>query len=75
MKQQKLIKITKGIEKVLNYGKENNITMSVITNGPGEHKRKKVNLIDSHRWFNEEDIFIAGRVKIAKPDIRIFKHI
>ena len=23
-----------------------------------------------NRWFNDEDIFISGRVKIAKPDIR-----
>ena len=71
MKQQKLIKITEGIEEVLNYGKENNITMVVITNGLEEHQRKKVNLLDLNRWFNDEDISISGRVKIAKPDIRI----
>lgn len=71
MKQQKLIKITEGIEEVLNYGKENNITMVVITNGLEEHQRKKANLLDLNRWFDDEDIFISGRVKIAKPDIRI----
>ena len=42
MKQQKLIKITEGIEEVLNYGKENNITMVVITNGLEEHQRKRL---------------------------------
>ena len=44
--------------------------MVVITNGLEEHQRKKVNLLDLNRWFNDEDIFISGRVKIAKPDIR-----
>ena len=34
--------------------------MAVITNGPEEHQRKKVNLLDLNRWFNDEDIFISG---------------
>lgn len=75
MKHQKLIKITEGIEEVLDYGKENNITMAIITNGPDEHQTKKINLLGLNRWFDEEHIFISGCLKIAKPDIGIFKHV
>lgn len=75
MKHQKLIEITDGIKEALDYGKENNITMAIITNGPDEHQTKKLGLLDLNRWFDEEHIFISGRVKIAKPDIRIFKHV
>lgn len=70
---QEKITISDGIREVLNFGKENNIKMGIITNGPTKHQGNKVNNLGLNKWISNKDIFISESEGVAKPDVQIFK--
>ena len=70
---QEKITISDGIREVLNFGKENNIKMGIITNGPTKHQSNKVNNLGLNKWISNKDIFISESEGVAKPDVQIFK--
>lgn len=70
---QEKITISDGIREVLNFGKENNIKMGIITNGPTKHQSNKINNLGLNKWISNKDIFISESEGVAKPDVQIFK--
>lgn len=52
-----------------------NIQLGIITNGPAQHQRNKIQQLALKNWVPEEFIFISGELGIAKPDIRVFQQV
>ncbi|MBB6019838.1 putative hydrolase of the HAD superfamily [Paenibacillus sp. JGP012] len=50
-------------------------TVGLITNGEGQHQRRKLKALDVFSLVDETQIFISGMVGYAKPDGRLFKHV
>ncbi len=51
----------------------NDIEIGIITNGPFEHQRNKLDTLNAYDWFKCENIYISSSVGIAKPNVGIFK--
>ncbi|MCC0661067.1 MULTISPECIES: HAD family hydrolase [unclassified Clostridioides] len=71
--QQSQITLIPEMEQVLNFAKEKNINMGIITNGPSSHQRMKLKQLNIEKWVDEENIFISSEVGFSKPDINIFR--
>lgn len=69
---QNQIIITPDIENALNYCKDKNIFMGIITNGPSNHQRNKIRQLNLTKWIPMNRIMISGDYDFAKPDKRIF---
>ncbi|PQP84435.1 HAD family hydrolase [Paenibacillus sp. PCH8] len=50
-------------------------TVGLITNGEGEHQRRKLEALDVLSLVDEQLIFISGMTGYAKPDRRLFEHV
>ena len=62
--------ITKSI---LELGKESNVKLGIITNGPSAHQWSKIKALGVERWINKDNIVVSGDYDINKPDVRIFE--
>jgi HAD superfamily hydrolase (TIGR01549 family) len=51
------------------------ITVGLITNGPVDHQRRKIEQLELHKWVPEQLIFISDALGFAKPDPRVFHHV
>ncbi|WP_303974923.1 HAD family hydrolase [Streptococcus merionis] len=51
---------------------ENDIKVGIITNGPSEHQRQKIQQLHLEKWISDKYIFISSELNTAKPDSRIF---
>lgn len=71
-KNQKNIKISNTMEKILDYCIHNNIFIGIITNGLYEHQKNKIENLGLYKWFSKENIFISEKIGIRKPDKGIF---
>lgn len=63
-------------ESVLNLIKsihERGHEIGILTNGPGEHQRRKLKNLGVMPYLTEELIVISGEVGCCKPDPRIFE--
>lgn len=69
------ISISDGMINVLDFGKKNNITLGIITNGPTEHQTKKIKALGLEKWIDNKNIFISESMNMSKPDIRAFKFV
>ena len=69
------ISISKGMLNLLDFGKKNNITMGIITNGPTEHQTNKVKALGLEKWIDSKNIFISESMNISKPDVKAFKFV
>ena len=67
------ITISEGMLNVLDFGKKNNITMGIITNGPTGHQTNKIKALGLEKWIDSNNIFISESMNISKPDVRAFK--
>lgn len=72
---QTKIELLDGMRAVLDFGKQNNLVMGIITNGPTEHQKNKIEQLGMTRWIKPEHIFISEEMGIAKPDIRLFQQV
>lgn len=69
------ISISSGMLNLLDFGKENNIVMGIITNGPTKHQMNKVKVLELEKWIDIKNIFISESMNISKPDIRAFRFV
>ncbi|WP_414840922.1 HAD family hydrolase [Enterococcus saccharolyticus] len=69
------IELTVDMKEALQFCQEENIPTGVITNGPTAHQWKKVHQLGLMKWIPENQIFISSQVGIAKPDVRLFRHV
>ena len=73
--QQQRIIIHPQMQELLDFAVESGIRLGIITNGPAEHQASKVRQLRMNRWVDEQNVFISGKLGVAKPDIRIFRHV
>lgn len=66
------IELFSDVVDTLNFCFEQEIVMGIITNGPMEHQKRKIQQLEIEKWIPKENIFISSEVELAKPDIRIF---
>lgn len=52
-----------------------NVTLGILTNGPTEHQKAKLEQLGLNNLIPKEIIFISGEVGLAKPSQEIFQHI
>lgn len=71
--QQSQITLIPEMEQVLNFAKEKNIKIGIITNGPSSHQRMKLKQLNIEKWIDEKNIFISSEVGFSKPDVNIFR--
>ncbi|MFC4323895.1 HAD family hydrolase [Litchfieldia salsa] len=57
---------------VLNTIKDHGIQIGLITNGPVQHQKNKIQALNLHTYFPNELIFISDEVGIAKPNPELF---
>lgn len=69
---QNQISIPSYIENTLNYCRDRNIFIGIITNGPSNHQRNKIKQLNLIKWIPLNRIMISGDYDFAKPDKRIF---
>lgn len=72
---QEQIEVFGFMEQILDFCKENQIPMAVLTNGRGEGQRRKAEYLNLDRWFRHDRIFISEEIGFQKPDVRAFKTI
>lgn len=61
------------IEEILDYLKEKEIPLAIITNGPTDHQAKKIKQLHLTQWVKPENIFISEATGYQKPDREIFE--
>ncbi|MCJ0224866.1 HAD family hydrolase [Clostridioides difficile] len=71
--QQSQITLIPEVEQVLNFSKERNINLGIITNGPSDHQRMKLKQLNIENWVDKSNIFISSEVGFSKPDTNIFR--
>lgn len=72
---QKEIALSDGVEEFLDYCKNNNIFIAILTNGRPQSQSAKITALNLHRWFDDEHIFISGAIGYQKPDPMTFKYV
>ncbi|WP_078593930.1 HAD family hydrolase [Evansella clarkii] len=72
---QRKISLFPGAEKAINVLKENKIICGIITNGPVEHQKSKIETLKLKKLISERYIFISDGIGFAKPDINIFSYV
>ena len=72
---QKKIEVTKPTEQFLNFIKDKNIKLAIITNGPSDHQWNKIYTLKLSRWFSQENIFVSYDIGYNKPDKQIFNFV
>ncbi|AXU77712.1 TPA: HAD family hydrolase [Clostridioides difficile] len=71
--QQSQITLIPEVERILNFSKERNINLGIITNGPSNHQRMKLKQLNIENWVDKSNIFISSEVGFSKPDTNIFR--
>ncbi len=70
---QREIELDPEMKELLNKAKSKGIQLGIITNGPAEHQANKINQLQVKDWVDENNIFISGKLGVAKPSIEIFR--
>ncbi|MEW4371823.1 HAD family hydrolase [Paenibacillus kandeliae] len=70
---QQRLRVDPRMEEVLNFARDQGIRIGIITNGPAEHQADKVRQLRMERWVQPQDVFISGKLGIAKPHVGIFR--
>ncbi|MBP2099260.1 HAD family hydrolase [Enterococcus rivorum] len=60
------------VKRLLDYLKEKNIPIGIITNGPTDHQYKKVKQLNLENWVPTDNIIISQSTGYQKPDKEIF---
>ncbi|MGM9530605.1 HAD family hydrolase [Intestinibacter sp.] len=74
LNQNKIV-LLEGIKEILDFAKEHNLKIGIITNGEVDHQLKKVKNLDLEKWIAEENIFVAGGSILPKPHSDVFKFV
>jgi putative hydrolase of the HAD superfamily len=70
---QQYIKLDPYIKDILELLQARKIRKYIITNGPGNHQRKKIQTLGLDQYFEPNQIIVSGEVGIAKPTPAIFE--
>lgn len=68
--REQYIEFFPGAEETLQKIKDNNVKLSLITNGQAEYQRKKIARFNLERYF--DSILIEGEIGIGKPDREVY---
>lgn len=71
---QQQIYMTPVIESLLGALVKMNVQLGIITNGPSDHQRNKIERLGLRRFIPEKHIIISGDIGVAKPDAAIFAY-
>ncbi|MCB5936680.1 HAD family hydrolase [Caldibacillus thermoamylovorans] len=63
------------VRQLLNQLKVRRIQLAILTNGPLEHQKKKIEQLNLLTWIPTSRIFISGRIGFAKPNIKAFQYV
>ncbi|MBC1736987.1 HAD family hydrolase [Listeria seeligeri] len=69
---QRKITLLPGMKEILAWGKSQNATMGIITNGPAAHQQHKIDDLQINSWIPVENTFISGKIGFEKPDKKLF---
>lgn len=70
---QNEIVIIPEMKETLKFLNDRKIKIGIITNGPKEHQKRKINRLGLEQWISKESITISGEVGFAKPGREIFQ--
>lgn len=68
------IQLQPAMRDVLKLCKEQNVKLGIITNGQYERQFAKIQKLGVEKWIPKENWFISGKVKLMKPDPRLFHY-
>ncbi|MBO0461673.1 HAD family hydrolase [Enterococcus sp. DIV1298c] len=61
------------VKKTLDYLKENNVPLGIITNGPTDHQTKKLNQLQLTNWIPADCMLVSQATGFQKPEKEIFQ--
>ena len=70
---QQHIALSDTITEILNWCKEKEMTLGIITNGTSKHQRMKFSALQLGRWFSEGNLLVTGDIGINKPELAVFQ--
>ncbi|GFE44040.1 UNVERIFIED_CONTAM: HAD family hydrolase [Streptococcus canis] len=70
---QKEITLSDTMKAILDYCKNANAVIGIITNGPSSHQEMKIHQLNLSRWVPANRIIISSQVGVAKPNMQIFE--
>lgn len=70
---QQKIQLIPDIKKSLDFCLTKEIKIGIITNGPIEHQKRKIQQLELEKWIPKENILISSKVGVSKPDVKIFR--
>ncbi|WP_440897836.1 HAD family hydrolase [Amphibacillus sp. Q70] len=70
---QQKIQLIPDIKETLDFCLSKEVNMGIITNGPIEHQKKKIQQLELEKWIPKDNILISSEVGVAKPDVEIFR--
>ena len=53
--------------------RKEHIRTFIITNGPPENQRKKIDYLGLDKYFSKEQIIVSGEESVAKPNPKLFR--
>lgn len=71
--RQKHLRISEEMKAILVELLRRNVPIGIISNGPTEHQRRKIQSMGLMKWIPEECIFVSGDDGISKPEKHIFE--
>lgn len=72
-RMQEELALSAKMEELLTYCKKNGVLLGVVSNGPGDHQRRKAATLGLERYMRAEHMIVSGDVGFVKPDLRIFR--
>ncbi len=72
LERQRAIRLSPGMEDLMEGCQRAGIPMAVLTNGPYDHQREKYKALGLERWIPEERLCISQELGSAKPDPACF---
>lgn len=70
--EQNHISLSPAVVEILNYCQSQSMEIGIITNGPSDHQRMKLESLGLDRWFSPEQILVSGDIGFSKPDRQVF---
>ncbi|WP_071131039.1 HAD family hydrolase [Enterococcus timonensis] len=67
------IKMHAGVKKALDYLRDRQIPIGIITNGPTDHQFKKIKQLQLEQWVDTDKIIISQAAGLQKPEKEIFQ--
>ncbi len=61
------------VKKTLDFLKEKNVPLGIITNGPTDHQTKKLKQLQLNNWIPSRNMLISQATGFQKPEKEIFQ--